>query len=376
MFFGGSMRIAIAIKRFAPVLMFLFVSACADKNPPLAALPTSEPAPEAEAPAAPAGGCGRQASAEATDLSWVRSDAKLYRLSADGKFSVGGFDGRPWKELARHLAVSMSGLELWQSDDHRWIAYNAVASEFEYELWLFDTRAQSGRRVAITPQIVTSGPEFSPDGLTLAYFASYDSRWPGKQGMGLYVVDTRTGDKIFAGYPADSKIDPLDGFGSPRWSADGSAVLVHMVGHPNGVPTREFYHFDLKSRTFRRIDGNYDKDVLSGAAFIDGGKKVAMHSPDQISTDAWYGDRTSVSGAWRAYVDDQQRLLVRHAKEPEVLVVAGRYDQCAGVTVGITGWVDDDKYLVYRNENRQYIFDPVTQRRALLPEHPDSTYTW
>ena len=67
---------------------------------------------------------------------------------------------------------------------------------------------------------------------------------------------------------------------------------------------------------------------------------------------------------------------MRHAKDPELLVVAGRYDNCEGVTVGITGWVDGDKYLVYRHENRQFIFDPVTKRRALLLEDFASTYTW
>jgi len=378
LFLGGSQRIATATKRLTPVLMLFFASACSDKHPPLAGPPPGEPAPtvEAEVPATPAGGCGRPPSAEGTDLSWVRSAAKLYRLDSDGKFFVGGFDGRPWKELAHHSVETLSGASLWQSDDRRWIAYNAEASGFDQELWLFDTRAQSERRVAITPKVFTSSPEFSPDGLTLAYFASYDDRWTSKQGMGLYVVDTQSGRKIFAGYPADSKIDPLNGFGSPEWSADGSAVLVGIVGHPNDVLTREFHRFDMTARVFRRIDGKYDQEVRGSYVFIDGGKQVALHTPRRRSTDAWYGNLTSASGAWRAYVDDKQRLLVRHAKEPELLVVAGRYDACAGVTVGITGWLDDDKYLVYRNESRQFIFDPVTQRRALLLEDLPGTYTW
>ena len=40
------------------------------------------------------------------------------------------------------------------------------------------------------------------------------------------------------------------------------------------------------------------------------------------------------------------------------------------------GWVDGHKYLVYRNESRQFIFDPVTQRRALLLGDFAGSHVW
>ncbi|HEX5161032.1 MAG TPA: hypothetical protein VFV88_04875 [Steroidobacteraceae bacterium] len=378
------MRKGSVITVLSLVLTSCFASGCADEH----VQPPGEPAsvehhaiafdvPEAiaEDSRTPSRGCGRSANVAAADLSWVHSSAKLYRLDSDGKFSVGGFDGRPWKELAHHPANSIGG-SLLQSDDRRWIAYHAGESDLTSALWLYDTRQQAERHVAVTQKYFTGDPEFSPDGLTLAYFSSYDDRWTGQQGMGLYLVDTQSGRNTFAGYPAGSKIGPPEGFGSIQWTADGGAVLIHLVGHPGGVFTREFHRFDTKSGIYRRMDGNYDKTILNGEVFMDGGRQIPTHIPRLWSTRAWYGGLLSISGSWRAYVDDKHRLWVRRANERELLVVAGRYDNCEGVTVGITGWVDGDKYLVYRNENRQFIFDPVTQRRSLLLEDSASVHVW
>jgi len=334
--------------------------------------------PQSEKAVEPDSSCGKKQKHDVTeDLSWVQAKSPLYRLSNDGELSVGGFDGRPWKRISKHEVAGSDWPELSRSMDGRWIAYSTRGSANQTGLWLVDTLVLKERRVD-TPQAKRI-PEllFSPDGRSIGYFVSRHELHGVTQGVGVYLVDTQSGRSTFAGYPSDTRLKPQVGRGGMVWSADGSALLLHLNGHIDETFTREFHRFDMHSRTFRKIDGEYDKTYRDGEKFVDHGREIPKHEYLPPGTSGWYGDLTSPTGTWRARVDPQHRLLVSKRNGEEELVEQGGYNDCEGVTIGITGWVDD-RYLVYLDEWRQFIFDPVSRRRAFLFKYdvPTNAYTW
>jgi hypothetical protein len=324
--------------------------------------------------------CGRsRRDAISADLSWVRTGTPLYRLTRSRGVAVGGFDGRPWKKIATGKLV-FSDQEVTISASRRWLAFSSNATgsqDLDSEMWLFDTKNESARRIATLPRLEWLPPSFSPDGNTLAYLLYYDERWKRADPKGLYLIDTRSGTSTFAGLPADSVVGTQLATGGIDWSADGTALLLYLVGHPDGKFTREFYRFDLRPRKFRKIDDVFREDFRHGEEYVDRGRAVSTYQTTVPSTRAWYGELRSPAGAWRARIDDAHRLLISNAAGAQTLVAVGGYDECEGVTIGITGWIDD-RYLVYRSESRQIIYDRGTKRRALLLGEADAgdSYTW
>lgn len=128
-------------------------------------------------PIAESHGCGAPRLSEpSTDLSWVRARTPIYRLTSAGEFAVGGFNGRKWKPLYSNLQTD-DWPEVIKSPGGRWIVHVTGSIEKNREeLWLFDVRTQTQRRIATVPLYHVSAPEFSPSGDTLAYYVSYDSR--------------------------------------------------------------------------------------------------------------------------------------------------------------------------------------------------------
>jgi hypothetical protein len=222
-----------------------------------------------------------------------------------------------------------------------------------------------------------SGPEFSPSGDTLAYYVSYDSRWTQVGEIGLNIIDSASGAARYWGYPVQSRIAAQEGFGSISWSADGRSILLHLVGHTPSGFVREFHRFEVGDRKFLKIDGVYDRRQR-GERFVENGRDIAQHLNDDSKTRRWFGELDAPSRRLRARIDEQLRLVVRDAAGRERIVDRGTYEQCGGETIGITDWVDDDRYLVYRISGEHFIADPRTGRRAMLFNSAlqDAAYVW
>jgi dipeptidyl aminopeptidase/acylaminoacyl peptidase len=329
-------------------------------------------------PIAESHGCGAPRLFEpSTDLSWVRARTPIYRLTSAGEFAVGGFDGRKWKPLYSNLQTD-DWPEVMKSPGGRWIVHVTGSIEKNREeLWLFDVRTQTQRRIATVPLYHVSAPEFSPSGDTLAYYVSYDSRSTQDGDTGLHIIDSASGAASYPRYPEQSRIAAQEGHGFISWSADGRSILLHWVGHTPSGFVREFHRFDVGDRKFRKIDGVYDQRK-TGERFIENGRDIAQHLNDESKTMRWFGKLDSPSRRLHAHIDEQHRLVVRDDAGQERIVDSGTYDQCEGETIGIVDWVDDDRYLVYRISGEHFIADPRTGQRAMLfiSGPKDAAYVW
>jgi hypothetical protein len=340
-----------------------------------------EPPPEEEATVIPieeSGGCGAPSStASDSDLSWVSARTPIYRLTSEGEFAVGGFDGRPWKVLNSHLPANM-GPQLAMSPDGRWIAFETGSAEpGRQDHWLFDVSTQTERRIATVRLYHVGELEFSPSSKALAYYVSHDSRYTEDGDLGLHLIDVQSGAARQAGFPRSSRLAAQQGYGSIVWSADGSSILLHWVGHDASGFVREFHRLDVRTMKFHQIDGVYDQRK-TGERFVEGGRDIAQHQNDPSKMMRWFGELDAPSRRFKARIDDQLRLVVRDEAGQERILDRGTYNHCEGETIGLTDWVDGDRYLVYRVSGDQYIADPRTGRRAkLFDSSPmDTSYVW
>ena len=83
-------------------------------------------------------------------------------------------------------------------------------------------------------------------------------------------------------------------------------------------------------------------------------------------------------GALSARINDQHELRIGPAGQETRLVDVGQYEDCAGLTIGIHGWVEGHRYLIYHRDFVPYIVDTTTLRKArLLGSFKDlAAWTW
>jgi hypothetical protein len=323
-------------------------------------------------------GCGADESGHSLSkpISWISTNTPLYWIDAEGRLLVGTFDRRTSRVLHEHPFGSAP--ELYVSGDRRWLLYGRWMRDRETEeLWLFDTRHATIRKVFDAPAFGGGIPAFSPDGRTVAIYKSYDRRWPQARGMGLYLIDTERAETAFHGHIDTSAIPPAELNAQPRWSSRGDTVLLHAVGRPGGVFTREFHAFAVATRKFRRIDGRYVQ-AMDDEAFLEDGSQIPIEAETRPRSHVWYGELRSPDGSLLARMNDEHELAVEAQDKSAVTIDSGSYNDCEGVTIGINGWVDQNKYLVYSISMTTYIAEPTTGRKAVLFSKDDkiSSFTW
>lgn len=266
------------------------------------------------------------------------------------------------------------------SADGRWISYSGMLKGSDKkQYWLYDRRSNSERLVYEHPAWGGGIPVFSPDSRYLAISANYDSRWDSVSLAGIFVFDTAAARWLSIKLP--TKIPIEDAWASTDWSQDGKTLLI-MVRAMSTSDESRYFGFDPVSGKIEKLSGQYDArayrhDFKRGTQAIPAAEELLPQSHVALDS-AWSSDRK-----WHAYFDKRQesrpyQLVVANKEGVIKAVAVGRYSQCEGHTLAISGWLDE-RYLVYGNGLTKYaIFDAETGDTAELFGGSDTlhAFTW
>jgi dipeptidyl aminopeptidase/acylaminoacyl peptidase len=270
------------------------------------------------------------------------------------------------------------------SVDGRWISYSSeLEGDKTSEYWLYDRVKGIDRRVLEHPAWGGGIPTFSPDGKMIAIFANYDSRWPNETGAGLYVFETETLQRLPIALPTSIAIK--DAFADVKWSQDGSELLIMIRSMSSEPDKREYFSFQPLTKQMTKISGHYDESIHDDV-YSRNGQKINTSPEGLPRSSISLESQRSPSEKWNAYfgkknADTSYILNVADNKGNIKEAVAGRYSQCMGDTIKITGWIDDQR-LMYRDDSGEYstyrVFDATTGKTADLFSERDAMlqFTW
>ncbi len=324
----------------------------------------------------PGAGCGKHESSgvRAVALAAIRSKTPLYVMKNSGRLLKVELSSGTTTVLSDRGFYMMPTLR--PSGDGRWLSYSGVLkSAKKTQYWLFDRSSNTERLVYEHPAWGGGIPSFSPDSRYLAISASYDSRWDSDSSAGLFLFDTATSRLLTITLPA--RTVSRRAWVSTDWSQDGKALLIMVKS-----PMNEFSYFLYRpaNRKIEAISGQYNSkehrhDFSSRTRAIPAAEELVPRS-DLGQQSAW-----SPSRKWHAYFDQGQenltyRLFAKNKEQVIKAVAFGRYDQCEGRTLVISGWLDD-RHLVYRISMAYFIFDVETGSTAdLFGDDDMPSFTW
>lgn len=332
------------------------------------------------APSQEADGCHSGASAATqVALGTMRSKTPLYVMDEFGrllKFDLSA--GKKTTILSDHGFASMPTLRA--SADGRWLSYDGVLkSGDKTQYWLYDRHSASERLVYEHPAWGGGIPVFSPDSRYLAISASYDRRWDSARRAGIFVFDTATARLL--SITLATKIPIEDAWASTDWSQDGKTLLI-MVRAMSGSDEWRYFGFDPATGNTEELSGHYDSRAYRhhfkrGTQAIPAAEELMP--PSQVGLDsAWSPDRKRHAYFHNRQVNLPYQLVVANREGMIKTVAVGRYSQCEGHTLAISGWLDE-RYLVYANGLTRYaIFDAETGATADLFDDNESlrAFTW
>lgn len=250
------------------------------------------------------------------------------------------------------------------SKDRRWISYSGnLKTRIHSQYWLYDTKTGRDRVYLQHPAWGGSIPTIAPDSKSLAVYANFDRRWPSESMVGLYLVDMDTANAKFLGIP--SPIPAKVGWASIDWAEDADSLLVMMRDmEKGGKPKREHYEYRIPEKRFDRISGTF-VDADNSENFFRRGQLVATAKDESPQSQVGHRQLTSPDGQWTARIDGRYKLILAPRSGAERLVESGTYDNCAGVTIRMHGWLDD-KHMVYSVKDFTWVIDASTGRQAQL----------
>jgi hypothetical protein len=192
----------------------------------------------------------------------------------------------------------------------------------------------------------------------------------------LYLVDTGTARTDHYGSVPSFALSPGAIYGSVQWSRQGDTVVINAFGNTGSVYIREAYALSFETRNLRRIE---ERSAIPEMEYgsVRTGTKIDVNEETQARSRVWYGHLEGSAGVV-ADVTEQYELVVTLPGKPPILVDTGGRNDCEGITIGINGWVDGNKYLVYSISGQTYIADPRSGRKAPLFSAADAmgTFTW
>lgn len=320
-------------------------------------------------------GCGappRKTNIERFD---VRTTTALYGFSESGSFYRAEFNGTKSKRLAAHTFDG--SVHFTRSADGRLLAYSGslkrgyrenLGNHTTDQLWLYDLATGRNELVLESPAWSLAGVKasFSPDARWLATTVDPDSRHPKFKRHGLVLIDTQSGRRKHLGYPPGT--DKANGvFSDAVWQKTGGNVLF-TVGTAR---KRRYFSVNPASGEFTQIEGYYDRTKYEHV-YVSHGKSLAQQTEYSPQSRLGYSASrtTGRSGSWEATIDGQYRLWLRGGSGPRKLLGSGAYEQCAGVTIAIKGWIGNGDYLIYSISEVPYIADTKTLRRKPLKLGP------
>lgn len=324
-------------------------------------------------------GCGQPNTSgkRLVPLASMRIQVPLYVMEANGRLMKMDLSSGATTSLSDHafnLATS-----LHPSGDGRWLGYKGEpkgANTTQY--WLYDRHDHKERLIYEHPPYGSDIPSFSPDSRYFVISAWYDSRWADANRAGIYLFDTTALRLQRVPLPlVDTHKAVLI---STTWSQDGKELLI-LVRTEWTKDGFAYFSYHLPTQRIETIAGRYNTQMYRhefwrGAQQIPEFKKILPRSA-LAERSAWSTERS-----WRAYIDERANdptypLLVMNTHGATRTVARGHFEQCAGDTLFITGWLDD-RHLVYRNEMNYFIFDTLTGSTAKLlsEEGMPVTFTW
>ena len=286
----------------------------------------------------------------------------IYAFDKSGKFFKVDVPTDEWVVISDHRFLWKPSVVV--SKDRRWISYSGnLKTEAHTQYWLYDTKTGRDRLYLQHPAWGGSIPRIAPDSTYLAVYANFDRRWPGESGVGLYLVDMETANAKFLGIP--SRIPAKIGWASIDWSKDANSLLVMMRDMVrDGEPKREHYEYRIPEKRFDRISGEY-VDADSSERFFRSGQPVPTAHDEHPQSQVGHRQLTSPDGQWIARIDGQYKLILAPRSGVERLVESGTYDNCAGVTIRMHGWLDD-KHMIYSVNDVTRVIDASTGLQAQL----------
>lgn len=325
-------------------------------------------------------GCGKgvQAGVRKVPLASMFIKTPLYVMQDSGKFSKVDPSKRNSTLISDHGFYVEPSLR--PSRDGRWMSYSGVLKGFDKtQYWLYDRQSNADRLILEHPAWGGGIPQFSPDGRYLIIEANYDSRWGSVSGAGLYIVDTTTSSMLSVKLP--TTIATTDAWAMTTWSQDGNELLI-MVRGMAVTNKREYYAYRPTTKHVEKISGYYDSTTHNDV-FRRRGRKIPLYEEVLPRSQVGLVSVFSPDGKWHAYLDEEKAdgtYPLNVAGKDGVIKKAalGHYENCAGKTIYITGWLDEH-HLVYRDSSSDYfVFDAETGNTAALFGENDMSriFTW
>jgi dipeptidyl aminopeptidase/acylaminoacyl peptidase len=302
-------------------------------------------------------GCGSSATAITSDAASPLpvTDQSLFVLDSQGHLHRAGFDQRAWKQIST-ADFSPQHVSLKRSADSRYaILYGRSATSPQLQYWLYDTKSERNLRILVRPEWGHADPVFSPDGKYVAIFSRDDTRNASHKGVGLYLIETASGRPSFLGPPADSQLPATDVNVSSWWRSDGNAVLLAF----RGASIDEYYEVPVASGRYGRIGGRPPSDGQPFRFFRDVSEiPVADKVRTQYSARPHHS--ASPDARLQADIDAQGVLRMVVPGKPARVVATGAYNECEGQTIGILGWVEGHRYLIFINAGVSYVYNTAS----------------
>ena len=298
----------------------------------------------------------------------------LYVMQSSGKFLKFDLRTQAWQLISDH-GSSGHMVAMVPSADARWISYSGVRARTT-QYWLYDRQSNTERIVLEHPAWGGGIPEFSPDSKLLAIAASYDSRWKSGAGAGIHLVDTATGAAAPVLLPVSTAT--AGGHNTVQWSVDGKLLIMVR----SGPGEDEYFTFHPATKAVETVSGRYDTSIYEHV-FIRRGTEIAAFKQLTPRSNLGLKSESSPGGEWHASLGPEGRsgrypLTITQRNGGQKTVAYGRYEQCGGKTVLITGWIDEH-HLVYRDSMLNYwIVDATTGGTADLFKQNDGPvqFTW
>ena len=144
----------------------------------------------------------------------------------------------------------------------------------------------------------------------------------------------------------------------------------------------EYFSYRPSTKAVEKIYGRYDSKSYDHV-YSRGGREIPLFDAISPRSIAGLTSEYSPSGKWRAFLGPESRdrtyaLKVTGPNGVAKEVAFGRYDDCEGKTLAITGWIDE-QHLVYRDRSVNYfVFDTSTGNKADLfkDSEPTDVFTW
>ncbi|MGH1404856.1 MAG: hypothetical protein ACRBDL_11505 [Alphaproteobacteria bacterium] len=294
-----------------------------------------------------------------TNLSWVKSNKRLYIRKWDGKLYRAYMSSDRLDVIGDHFFRVLLGPEI--SPDRRYVQYSGRRKEDHAELaFIHDTFKNKTTQIFLGKQFGDFGvAEFSPDSTKLAFLDFSEN-------TGVIIVDLNDFNQTLISYPRLSEIPQSDlrSVGDLMWSKDGKYIYVYYVGDVNEEYKQAYYKINVSEKSFQKINGHDDNKSFR-SIFVEDGVVARTHI---FQPTGLHEKLESPSGGY-ALIDDKYDLLIGKNNNNSILIENGDVEISPCLTMSnihIIDWIEDGNYLLYEFQGRKYIYGVKEKKKSEL----------